>query len=409
MKRILRIAIVVLSFFILGEAYLLWYTAEPVIAQAGFLGRPYYGINIQHTARFDHQYPQYGAEATPVASVALTLMRDDGATYSTWCNPQDHYASGNSCYSGHDARDFPIGMKPVLSAASGIIQEAGWWSTNHAAGLGLRIEVDHLSSTYRTVYAHLSAVRYQPTTSVGRWQIGTAGTTGNSTGVHLHFGVQVKHGGVWKITDPYGWTGASADPWYVRSGVQSTFLWLPVAQRETPLPPRGTIYQIDDGDAGTTYQCPNGPYYWPTPTYGPAINGDLHYTMSNGVDYDCLATWGGEWHGSQVDLESPGLYEVEVYIPGYEAASSTHAAKYTVYFPPQPSVSNVVVVDQSKIVGSGEDRWISLGRYTFAAGIQDFQHVTVHDNSNIGGFYECTTQHPCRTIQVDAIRLVQSH
>jgi murein DD-endopeptidase MepM/ murein hydrolase activator NlpD len=72
----------------------------------------------------------------------------------------------------------------VLASAAGtvtVVQNLG--STSY----GLWIEIDH-GSGWRTRYAHLSGELVTQGQAVGRGQqIGTVGTTGNSTGPHLHY------------------------------------------------------------------------------------------------------------------------------------------------------------------------------------------------------------------------------
>jgi murein DD-endopeptidase MepM/ murein hydrolase activator NlpD len=72
---------------------------------------------------------------------------------------------------------------PVYAADAGVIVYAGWndW------GYGNMVIVDH-GSDWQTLYAHLSAINYVCGQSVGPGTvIGAMGSTGNSTGSHLHF------------------------------------------------------------------------------------------------------------------------------------------------------------------------------------------------------------------------------
>ena len=83
----------------------------------------------------------------------------------------------------HEGLDFgaPIGA-PVFSADGGVVTFAGW-----GGGYGNTIEIDH-GNGFATLYAHLSAflVKKGETVSQGD-EIGLIGSTGNSTGPHLHF------------------------------------------------------------------------------------------------------------------------------------------------------------------------------------------------------------------------------
>lgn len=74
---------------------------------------------------------------------------------------------------------------PIYAAESGVVSSAGF----HSGGFGNRIIIDH-GNGLSTMYAHLSSIQVSPGQSVSRGsQIGIMGTTGSSTGIHLHFEV----------------------------------------------------------------------------------------------------------------------------------------------------------------------------------------------------------------------------
>ncbi len=76
---------------------------------------------------------------------------------------------------------------PVKSADAGYIAEAGWSS----AGYGYHIIVDH-GNGYSTLYAHLSKILVKAGQTISAGQlIGNVGSTGRSTGPHLHFEVRL--------------------------------------------------------------------------------------------------------------------------------------------------------------------------------------------------------------------------
>lgn len=75
---------------------------------------------------------------------------------------------------------------PVVATADGMVGLAGWMG-----GYGLTIQLDH-GSDVETRYAHLSAVAVSPGQTVKSGQvIGYVGSTGRSTGPHLHYEVRV--------------------------------------------------------------------------------------------------------------------------------------------------------------------------------------------------------------------------
>ncbi len=107
-----------------------------------------------------------------------------------WPTPQ-HVLSGNDFWSGHLGIDIAAGLGDHVSAAdSGVVIYAGAIS----GGYGNMVMIDH-GNGYQTLYAHLSQVIARCGQSVTQGQlIGLAGSTGNSTGPHLHFEVRFMGG-----------------------------------------------------------------------------------------------------------------------------------------------------------------------------------------------------------------------
>ena len=87
----------------------------------------------------------------------------------------------------HRGLDFaaPTGT-PVFAAGDGIIEKAGW-----NGSYGRYIKIRH-TGTYKTAYAHLSRInkniRVGKRVSQGK-TIGYVGSSGRSTGPHLHYEV----------------------------------------------------------------------------------------------------------------------------------------------------------------------------------------------------------------------------
>lgn len=92
----------------------------------------------------------------------------------------------------HRGVDIATGMgTPVLAADAGRVIVAGWPDNG---GFGIRVEIDH-GNGYVTRYAHLSRADVVVGQTVARGNvIGLEGSTGRSTGPHLHF--EVIRGGV---------------------------------------------------------------------------------------------------------------------------------------------------------------------------------------------------------------------
>lgn len=94
-----------------------------------------------------------------------------------------HPLSG--CWAHHDGVDYRANYGvPVYAVANGVISSAGW-----NGGYGNEVRIRH-SSGYTTNYAHLSSIAVKHGQSVKRGQmIGRVGSSGVSTGAHLHFGM----------------------------------------------------------------------------------------------------------------------------------------------------------------------------------------------------------------------------
>lgn len=83
----------------------------------------------------------------------------------------------------HKGIDIARPSDPTIKAAdNGVVVQAGW-----DGGYGNKVVIDH-NNGYRTVYAHLASISVGVGQTVPQGsKIGMMGSTGNSTGVHLHF------------------------------------------------------------------------------------------------------------------------------------------------------------------------------------------------------------------------------
>jgi len=91
-----------------------------------------------------------------------------------------------SYWGGHRAADIggPCGTS-IYASDSGYVSSLGWMD-----GYGNYILLSH-GNGWETLYAHLSQILVRPDTSVQRGAlIGRVGTTGRSTGCHLHFEIR---------------------------------------------------------------------------------------------------------------------------------------------------------------------------------------------------------------------------
>lgn len=117
--------------------------------------------------------------------------------YGTRPNPTGaNTGAGNSSYDFHTGIDFACSANnPIYSVLDGKVILAQWHNL-----YGNYVKIQHGDKV--TLYAHMtkSIVKVGQTIKKGK-QIGMCGTTGNSTGTHLHFEIFVG-GGTTRI-DPY--------------------------------------------------------------------------------------------------------------------------------------------------------------------------------------------------------------
>ncbi|MEV6590850.1 M23 family metallopeptidase [Streptomyces acidicola] len=160
---------------------------------------------------------QRQADASAAAGAcrkATRLDQPDRGSKRGWVAPVERYAlsarfggGGARWANRHTGQDFavPIGT-PVRAVGQGRVV-----GVSCGGAFGIQIVVRHTDRDY-TQYAHLAAVAVNPGERVapGQW-IGQAGTTGNSTGPHLHFEVR---------STPELGSGVDPVPWLLKHGVK---------------------------------------------------------------------------------------------------------------------------------------------------------------------------------------------
>ena len=120
-------------------------------------------------------------------SIKKALMKTpiNGARLSSKFGMRKHPIDGyNKMHKGTDFAA-PLGT-PIMASGDGIIQKVGW-----CGGGGNCVKIKH-NSTYQTVYAHMSKFARGIKVGVRVKQgqiIGFVGSTGKSTGPHLHYEV----------------------------------------------------------------------------------------------------------------------------------------------------------------------------------------------------------------------------
>ena len=140
---------------------------------------------------------------TRPAAPAPTRTRVRAKPAPKWVNPMPGVRL-SSCFgprwgTRHQGLDFagPAGTR-IVSVGSGRVVSAGW----DYGGYGISVLVDH-GHGLLSHYAHASRALVGPGQRVRPGQpIAVEGSTGNSTGPHLHFEV---HRGLWNQVDPAAW------------------------------------------------------------------------------------------------------------------------------------------------------------------------------------------------------------
>ncbi|MFI8006364.1 peptidoglycan DD-metalloendopeptidase family protein [Streptomyces sp. NPDC086010] len=137
------------------------------------------------------------AKAAPAAAKAAPAEKTTAASEATasgWAAPVEHpvvttqyHQAGASWSSGyHTGSDFQAASgTSVRSIGPGTVVSAGW-----SGAYGNEVVIQHSDGMY-SQYAHLSSLEVSAGQTVtGGQEIGLSGTTGNSTGPHLHFEVR---------------------------------------------------------------------------------------------------------------------------------------------------------------------------------------------------------------------------
>lgn len=143
-------------------------------------------------------------------------------------------------YPSHDGVDFGVGdgntTVPCMAAADGTVQWVKTWFTSY----GHQIQIDH-GRGVSTRYCHLAAgsFRVKPGDRVSAGQrIATVGSTGNSSGEHLHFMV-LRSG---QVVNPLAWL----------QNAGATRAKAPVPGADTPEDtPREPLPKLPDAKPGT--------------------------------------------------------------------------------------------------------------------------------------------------------------
>ncbi|MGK7945647.1 MAG: peptidoglycan DD-metalloendopeptidase family protein [Microcystaceae cyanobacterium] len=161
-----------------------------------------FNITLEPVAPYNRAtslYDQYSQAIAPAAQQTTDLLYPlpiIGQFTSAFGWRQHPIAKTRRFHNGTDI-GAPMGT-PVLATYEGEVVAADW-----AGGYGLMVTLRHLDGTQESRYAHLSEIFVQP----GQWVekgevIGRLGSTGYSTGPHLHF--------EWRHKTEEGWVAVDA-------------------------------------------------------------------------------------------------------------------------------------------------------------------------------------------------------
>lgn len=123
-----------------------------------------------------------GTIKTGTAAFGKFLWPVNGGYISQW----SHWDGGYAGHKGIDIAGLRYGT-PVYAGAGGVVTFSGW-----SGGLGYCVMIYHEDLGVTSIYAHNSALYVKKGQRVRQGEcIAGAGSTGDSTGVHVHFGIQV--------------------------------------------------------------------------------------------------------------------------------------------------------------------------------------------------------------------------
>jgi peptidase M23-like protein len=355
-----------------------------------FLYPPYPGAASQESI-FDHSTPNYTFDNKVVAFTGDVANRTcpvpappgTPPPQAGVCNAGSggywSYSLGDWVYyDGHDGVDYGISYRPIYAAADADqIVYSGWWDPqNHKINLGIYVRLHHPNG-YNTYYGHMSSVAVQACGSPGCTfvphgeMLGISGTTGNSSGPHLHLLVRNPAG---RSVDPYGWKGSGADPWINN---QPESLWVanpalvfsgakiyPSGNQLAypPAPPTGII--VDDGSANfaeSPAEC------WADIAAGSAQGGVMRFSKPRTTSPTCTAQW------NLPQGTNAGLYSVYVRIPAVRA--TTEGAIYSIR---HAGRTDQVVVNQEVFPNFHyvSDGWVYIGKYNFTGAGGEYIELT---------------------------------
>lgn len=350
-----------------------------VAAATGVAGRPAQAQSNNPAPNWDPPYCEDQPIINAVYDNDLPLYLENHNTI-LYSGANVHDKPCQLPYDGHSGWDYGRdggrqdcggGTRPgivdhlVYAAAPGTVRRSRWYTGAHdgeSAGFGLHLDINGSSTSFGQLshlYGHLAGVFVEEGQTVAKGDIiGAVGSTGNSTGPHLHFqGAKGAQGDVSNQTfDIYGWNAAYG-PGYIYPGYPQphrgdTWPMRAITPGEQgPFCPSGcgTPRWVDDDDPSVTYGCAAGvglancPFWREETSQG--YGGGHHWTNPNGPTRDYYVQYRCPQCG-------PGTYLVEAHVP-YGETANAHIARYE-------AGGRVTVMDQHEEAG-----WHPIGVFSF--------------------------------------------
>ncbi|WP_035748811.1 M23 family metallopeptidase [Arthrobacter sp. 35W] len=159
--------------------------------------RPSVGSDLDADGKLHQTLAATAAKVTPEAAKGVLAAPLDTLTPTSGFGQRINPLTGQ-LGENHTGQDYAATCgTAVHAAAGGTVTFAGW----HQYGGGNRVVVDH-GNGLSTSYNHLSSIEVKVGQKLERGdRLALSGTTGASTGCHLHFEVMVND----KTVDPLGW------------------------------------------------------------------------------------------------------------------------------------------------------------------------------------------------------------
>ncbi len=150
----------------------------------GSMAPPEPATFAEEIAALDRRLTRWRALQKAVRCVPLIPPVDYFHVTSNFGKRKDPFSGQWAMHEGIDLGAWP--GSAIMAAAPGKVVRAG-----HSSGYGRMVEIDH-GCGIRTIYGHMKKILVKKGEQVDhRQRIGTVGSTGRSTGPHVHYEIRV--------------------------------------------------------------------------------------------------------------------------------------------------------------------------------------------------------------------------